>query len=261
MDFFRKVKSREFPAEAILWLIMAPLLLIVIVLFGFGALLILPIGLVYGITTLILFIRSWNWGYLVQGLFFLTLGALPMALVFKDQIHPGWTVSLAIATVVFLVMMIYLGINQNLKWWSYELLEMAALPVDEIKEGFTARPMSIGQIDCNREKLIRFAHFIRRHLIAIPRIEADKTIFLITHTRFKLLSMDSDYSDETYISFTNKGNVTVNIAREDYKKYKDSYAFDQLCDHLGKLFINFFELYKKGEQRMILENLKSMNQL
>lgn len=260
MDFFRKVKSREFPAEAILWLIMAPMLLIVIILFGFGALLILPIGLVYGITTLILFFRTWNWGYLVQGLFFLAIGSLAVALVFKNHIHPWWSVSLAIATVSLLGIMIYLGINRNLTWWSYEILEIAALPVDEIREGYTSRPMAVGQINCSREELIRFARFIRRNLIAIPRIEADKVIFLITHSRFKLFSMDTDYSDETYISFTNQGNVTVNIAREDYGKYKDSYAFDQLCDHLGKLFIDFFEHFKKGEQRMILEKLKSMNQ-
>ncbi|MBC8459095.1 MAG: hypothetical protein H8D67_13965 [Deltaproteobacteria bacterium] len=72
--------------------------------------------------------------------------------------------------------------------------------------------------------------------------------------------METNYSDETYISFSNNGNVTVNITQEDYLKYKDSYAFDQLCNHLGKLFIGFFEDYQKGESDKILYKLKSMHQ-
>ncbi|MFC2102746.1 hypothetical protein ACFLS7_07100, partial [Bacteroidota bacterium] len=181
-------------------------------------------------------------------------------LVFGRHLHPWWAISLAVATVTLLGVMIYLGINRNLKWWSYEILEMAALPVDEVKEGYTNRPMPIGQIATSRDELIRFSRYIKRHLIAIPRVESDKVIFLIAHSRFKLFSMDTDYSDETFISFSYHGGVTVNISLEDYEKYKDSYAFDQLCDHLGKLFIEFYEHYKKGDQKLILSKLKEMNQ-
>ncbi|MBN1199899.1 MAG: hypothetical protein JXA23_11150, partial [Bacteroidales bacterium] len=253
MDFFRKVKSRELPAEAILWLIMAPLLLIVFFLFGFGALLILPIGLVYGITTLILFIRSWNWGYLVQGLFFLTLGALAVALVFKNHIHSAWSISLAIVSVSLLLIMIFLGFNRNLKWWSYEILEMAALPVDDVQEGFTNRPMHVGQINCSRQELIRFARFLSRNLIAIPVVEADKVVFLIAHTRFKLITPNHQYASETYVCIHTTGNVTANISLEDYQKFKNTYAFDQLCHHLGVMFIRFYQAFREGKKETILE--------
>jgi len=260
MDFFRKVKSRELPAEAVLWIILTPLLFVVILLFGFGILLIVPIGLVYGITNIAMFFRSYNWGYMITALFFLLMSAFAVTLVFRGDIHTSWTISFAIAWVSSLGIIIYMGLNQTLKWWSYEVLEMAAIPVDEITEGFTNRPLPVGKITCNREEINRFAKFIRRHLIAIPLFRTDRVVFRIAHTRFDLLSMEKNYSQETYISFMNDGTVTVNIAQTDYQNYKDSYAFNQLCDHLGKLFIEFFEYYKKGEQENILHKLKTMYQ-
>jgi len=132
--------------------------------------------------------------------------------------------------------------------------------VEEVSEGFTDRPFPVGKITCSREELIRFAKFIRKNLIAISTIEPDKVVFRITHTRFTLMSTDNNYSQETYVSFTNDGSVTVNIAEEDYHKYKDSYAFNQLCEHLGKLFIEFYDRFKKGEQEMILAKLRNLNQ-
>jgi len=260
MDFFRKLKPREFPAEAILWIIMAPLLFIVILLFGFGFLLLVPVGLIYGIANLILFVRSHNWGYLVQTLFFFLIIGFAVTLVFHRYIPLYWLIIFAFAFMTGLGAIIILALNRSLKWWSYEILEMAAMPVDEITEGFTSRPLPVGKITCDRTEIIRFAKFIRKHLIAIPVIESDKVVFRITHTRFNLLSLEKNYSQETYISFTNEGAVTVNIAQVDYQKYKDSYTFNQLCDHLGKLFIEFFEYYKKGEQEMILNKLKNINQ-
>lgn len=260
MDFFRKVESREFPAEAVLWIILAPLLFVVILLFGFGFLLLVPVGLVYGITNIAMLVRSRNWGYLILALFFFLMSAFATTLALHQFIDTSWTFSFAVAWVTSLGMVIFMGLNRTLKWWSYEILEMAAVPVDEIKEGFTNRPLPIGKITSTREEMIRFARFIQKHLIAIPVIEPDKVVFRITHTRFNLLSLDKNYSNESYISFTNDGMVTVNIAQEDYQKYKDSYAFDQLCDHLGKLFIEFFEYYKKGDKEMILHKLKNMYQ-
>ncbi|MBC8436078.1 MAG: hypothetical protein H8D88_00790, partial [Bacteroidetes bacterium] len=119
MDFFRKVKSRELPAEAVLWIIMAPLLFVVILLFGFGFLLIVPIGLVYGITNLILFIQSRNWGYIIMSIFFLLTSALAVTLAFHRYIDPAWILTFAITWVTGLGAIIYMGLNRNIKWWSY----------------------------------------------------------------------------------------------------------------------------------------------
>lgn len=258
MDFFRKVKSRELPAEAVLWIIMAPLLFVVILLFGFGFLLIVPIGLVYGITNLILFIQSRNWGYIIMSIFFLLTSALAVTLAFHRYIDPAWILTFAITWVTGLGAIIYMGLNRNIKWWSYEILELAARPVEEVRDGYTTRPLPVGKIAYQRDVMRKFVQFIRRNLIAIPVIESDKIVFLIAHTRFKMLTAGHYYSQETYICFHDTGNVTVNIAQEDYQKYHDTYAFDQLCEHLGRLFIDFYNHYEKGEKEMIMNKLKTI---
>jgi len=261
MDLFRKVKSRQLPTEAMLWIIIAPLLLIIVFLFGFGFLLLVPIGLVYGITNLVLYIQSRNWGYLVLMIFFLLISALAVALTFHRGIPSAVVFSIGISWVICMGVVIYLGINRNLKWWSYEVLEIAARPVDDVREGYTSRPLPVGKIEFNKPEMARFVRFIRRHLIAVPVMEPDKVTFLITHTRFSLMSADQNYSEDTYICFHTNGNVTANISLEDYQKYKDTYAFDQLCEHLGKLFIGFYQKFREGKKNEILESLKTMYQV
>lgn len=256
MDFFRKVKPRQLPAEAILWIIMAPFLLIIIVLFGFGFLLLVPIGLVYGITNLILFIRSRNWGYLLLSFCFLLAAAFSVIIVFRHVIDPGWITLIGILIFAGLCGVIYLGMSGKLKWLSYEVLELAARPVEEVREGYTGRPIPVGRIEFNNQEMAGFARFIRRRLIAVPIIEPDKILFLVTHSRFSLIMADRYSSEETYVCFHVNGNVTANISRDDYLKYQDSYAFDQLCMNLGKLFIRFYSSWRENKQNEILNDLK-----
>jgi len=258
MDLFRKVKSSELPPETILWIVLAPLLLIVIFLFGFGLLLLVPIGLVYGITNLTLFIRSRNWGYLVLTSSFLLMSAFTVSLAFHRSIDPSWNFSLGIVLVISIGAVIYLVFSHRLKWWSYEILEMAAMPVEEVREGYTTRPFPVGKIVFNRQEMVRFSRFVRRHLIAIPRIENDQIVFMIAHSRFRLLSMEDHYADETYISFSGAGKVTTFISQSHYLKHRDVFSFDQLCINLGNLFIDFFELYKQGDGIRIIDRLNPL---
>ena len=39
----------------------------------------------------------------------------------------------------------------------------------------------------------------------------------------------------------------MHIAHKDYLDYREQLAFDPLCASLGQVFIDFFELYNKGE--------------
>jgi hypothetical protein len=261
MDFFRKVKSRQLPTEAILWIIMAPLLLIIVFLFGFGFLLLVPIGLVYGITNLVLYIQSRNWGYLILMIFFFLVSAFAVTLTFHRGIPDSITFFFGISCVISLGFVIWMGMNRNLKWWSYEVLEIAARPVEDVREGYTNRPLPVGKIEFNKQEMARFVRFIRRHLIAVPYLESDKVVFLITHSRFSLMTADRNYADDTYICFHSNGNVTANISFEDYQKYKETFAFDQLCEHLGKLFISYYQKLREGQKEEILESLKTMHQL
>jgi|GEM_PF-1472036 len=79
----------------------------------------------------------------------------------------------------------------------------------------------------------------------------------LSHSRFSLIMADRYSSEETYVCFHVNGNVTANISREDYLKYQDNYAFDQLCMNLGMLFIRYYQYWRENKQKEILNDLKS----
>ena len=63
----------------------------------------------------------------------------------------------------------------------------------------------------------------------------------------RLLGLSGDYRDATWVNFDNDGEVSVHISQNDYLEYREPLAFDKLCASLGQVFIDFFDLYKKGE--------------
>ena len=73
-----------------------------------------------------------------------------------------------------------------------------------------------------------------------------------------ILGMKSDYTDETWVAFDNNGNVSVNISHRDYLEYKEALAFDQLCESLGNLFVEFVEMYHRGEGVRIIDRLNAV---
>lgn len=76
---------------------------------------------------------------------------------------------------------------------------------------------------------------------------------------FKFLyTNNSNYENETWILFDYDGNVTVHISKKDYLEYKETLSFDQLCESMGNLFKEFFELFLKGEEIRIIDKLDSL---
>jgi len=73
-----------------------------------------------------------------------------------------------------------------------------------------------------------------------------------------MLLLKRGYKKDTYVTFDFNGNVSVNIAKKDYQKYKEEFTFDQLCSSLGNLFIEFLELYLKGKSREIIDKLNAI---
>jgi hypothetical protein len=74
----------------------------------------------------------------------------------------------------------------------------------------------------------------------------------------RLLGLSGDYRDATWINFDAEGNVSVHIAQKDYLDYREPLAFDQLCASLGQLFIDFFELFKKGEGIRVIDRMDDL---
>jgi Ca2+/Na+ antiporter len=141
--------------------------------------------------------------------------------------------------------------------YSRRILERAARPVDDAKNGFTRRPFPLGKAVYSKGELFGFAEFLKSCLIAIPFVESNGiTLAFPEDWLGRLYDMHGSYLDDTRIIFQFSGQVSTHITEKDYKKYQEELTFDQLCSSLGNIFIEFMELYKNGEGDRILEKIK-----
>lgn len=164
-------------------------------------------------------------------------------------------------TVVFLAWVILLLVTKKIKWRGREVLEMAAAPVEEAGNGYTSRPLPAGKVDFSKEEILEFANFARRNLIAVSYVGKDRVIFVpvMMGREFGfIMGLKGDYTDETWVSFDFDGNVTVNISHRDYLEYKEALSFDQLCTSLGNIFIEFIEIYHRGEGVRIIDRMDAV---
>ena len=91
--------------------------------------------------------------------------------------------------------------------------------------------------------------------------EGDRVVFVVVNMgdEYRLpLGFSSDYSECSWITVDRQGNVSVQISRKDYLRYKQALAFDQLTESLGELFIDYFERFKRGEGERIIYELNSV---
>jgi len=252
----QKLKSADLKLEALVWMVLGPLMISFVIFFGFGLTLLLPVALVYGLIALIIFIRTLNSGFLVQALMFSFLITFILAILFWPEIFGDVIIIvLGVCCGLCLLWFIILLLTKEFRWRHRDVLETASQPVEEVQDGFTERPLPVGTYDCDWRTLKKFGRYMRQNLIAIPIIEEDKIVFTINISKFRLLFYNTDYSEDTWVSFDRDKNVTVNISSRDYYQYRNAYAFDQVCANLGSLFIEFLEYYKKDEALSILDKL------
>ena len=67
-----------------------------------------------------------------------------------------------------------------------------------------------------------------------------------------------DYVGRTWVSIGFDGNVAVNLSQEDYLDYRQDLSFDQLCASLANLFIEFLDLFRKGQGVRIMDRLDAL---
>jgi hypothetical protein len=155
----------------------------------------------------------------------------------------------------------YLAVTRKSKWRGREIFELAAEPVEETGNGYTARPRPVGKVEYSPQQIRSFARFCARHLIALPYYTS-KNIALVPikmGDEFgRVLGLSGDYRDATWINFDVNGDVAVHIAHKDYLDYREPLAFDQLCTSLGQVFIDFFELTNKGEGVRVIDRMDDL---
>jgi hypothetical protein len=132
------------------------------------------------------------------------------------------------------------------------LLELAAKPVNDIANGFSSRPFPAGELSFTKKELMDFTNFLKKHFIAFPYIDKNRILLLLTD-QSKFWFGGPHQVKDSYVTFSFDGKVTVNIAIKEYKKYKEEYTFDKLCEALGNLFKEFFVNFQQNNTKDILK--------
>jgi hypothetical protein len=169
---------------------------------------------------------------------------------------------LAVLVLGFMVWIGVLAVSKSGKWRGRDLLELAAQSVEETAvEGYTSRPRPVGKVDVTPRELRDFAEFVRRKLIALPRYEPHRVVFVSVLTGREpgyVLGLRKNLDEETWVAIDDTGNVSVHIAQRDYLLYREDLAFDELCVAFGQVFIEFLTLYRQGKSVRITDQLNAM---
>jgi hypothetical protein len=201
-----------------------------------------------------------NTGYLLA-ILYLVFGGLFLATFppyFGNSFDPlnKTFMFLALASGSALWMML---MTRRFKWRGREVFELAAEPVDESVDGFTARPRPAGQVDASRDEIMAFARFAGSRLIALPYVETERVVLAIVKFGDEFRhTLRRDYMAETWVAIDFDGNVSVHIAQRDYLDYRDTLSFDQLCASLGNLFVDFVALFCRGEGVRIIDRMDAL---
>ena len=211
-----------------------------------------------------IFLRTRNLSYLaaslyqlLAGLFIVTRPKYPL-LLSPDPEFAGMVVILFLSATVWLL---YLYFTKKAKWKGREVFELASMAIGPETDGFTERPRPAGTVSYTKDELMGFAAYLSSNLVAMPYYEENQVVFVPVKMDDEfnyLFNSEKFRQNRSWITFDFHGNITVNISRKDYLEYKEELSFDQLCENLGKLFIQFMEYYHKGEAERIIYRLNEL---
>lgn len=190
-----------------------------------------------------------------------------MVFIFQKSFYANQTIRLEFGLaywfglIFFAVVLVYLALTRKLKWRGREIFELAAAPVEETGNGYTSRPKPIGKVDYSPQQIQAFSRFVARNLIALPYSNSGNITLVpikMGDEFGRLLGLSGDYFDATWINFDLNGEVSVHISQKDYLDYREPLAFDALCDSLGQVFIEFLDLFTKGEGVRVIDRLDDL---
>lgn len=220
--------------------------------------------ILYSLFSMWIFFRTRNQSYLAASVWQLFFGLWLVTRIdyplIPGMMHklPALLLILLIASTIWLF---YLVFTRGAKWKGREVFELASMSIEPQSDGFTERPHPAGRTEYSSSELKGFAEYLRKNLIAMPYIEADQIVFVPVKMEDEfgyLFNPDKFRQNRSWIAFDFKGNVTVNVSKRDYIGYKEELSFDQLCENLGKLFIEFMKYYRNGEAERIVYKLNEL---
>ena len=274
MSLVRKLKPDRSITGALIPISMLPIFGFTTLIFGLptGLLVLAVMIALFGLFYLYVFLRTWNAYLLVicaESVFLVFIfgvasGAFTMPGVYEN-VNPfeqrGFAIAYFTGIFFFGFILIFLFVTRRLQWRGREVFEMAAEPIEEVENGYTSRPRPVGKVDYGAQQISKFTQFCSRHLIALPYITSKNiTLVIVKNSEEfpRLLGLSGDYRDATWVNFDMDGEVSVHISQKDYLDYREPLAFDQLCTSLGQVFIDFIELYNKGEGIRVIDRMDDL---
>ncbi|HDD61260.1 MAG: hypothetical protein DRI65_11645 [Chloroflexota bacterium] len=212
---------------------------------------------------IVTFLKTRNNGYLAVTLFQIFAGLVFISVppVIEDKNNVGMLPILMVIMYALLMVVAYQAFNRRLRWRGEEIFELAAMPVEDIGDSFTARPRPAGQVPVSKTEMIRFVDFMSKNLIAFPFKEENRVVFVLTlpgNDLPYLFGIKKDYQEDTWVALDYDGNITVNITEKDYLLFKMDLDFDQICQSLGDVFSEFLELSQKGQDSKIIDRMNAL---
>lgn len=251
-------------------MILVPLFVLVVcavaaTFFGVGAAYVVggAVFLAFAAFSLLAFIRTRNAGFVVVALFQASaaLAAFVAAPGFDDGSFSRVVLLFVGSMVFFAIWTLFLAATKRIKWRGREILELAAASVDQVGNGYTARPLPVGRTEYSRPQIVAFADFARRNLIAATYVGADRVAFVPVpegrQTAY-ILGLRRDYADQTWVTITFEGDVAASISKRDYLEFREALSFDQLCASLGNLFVEFLDLHRRGDGARAIDRLDAL---
>jgi len=214
--------------------------------------------ILFALYSFITSLRTGNAGYAIAGLYQTFFGITCISISVNDKRFAKLFFVCAIFLGLYLV---YMAVQKKLKWRGREILELAAEPVTESNNGFTSRPLASIKTEYSKKTILDFARFLSKNLIALTYFEKERVVFvpvMMGEEYRHILGFHPDYENSTWISFDYGGKVTVSIARKDYLRNKENLTFNNLCESLGRLFVEFLELHSKGEGARIIDRMDNL---
>ena len=135
------------------------------------------------------------------------------------------------------------------------LFKLGAELIYETADGFTDRPFSAGEITFSKEELLGFSRFMEGKYVTRVFHE-DETVFLTCSLNRSVLTIVNP-REASHVSISKSGAMTVFITESDYRQYRRTYNFNQLCHSLGEVIKRFMEYYKDGLENRIITELKT----
>jgi hypothetical protein len=219
---------------------------------------------IYALYDFFVFVRMGNIAHLVPAAYLVFLGfMLILAPYYGERAGTdiGYRIAWFSGILVFGILLIYVAATKKIKWRGREIFELAAEQVEDSGNGYTPRPRPVGRVEFSKGEILSFARFITSHLIAIAYISPKQITFVPVKMGDELihfLKLSRSDHDTTWVNFDFDGDVSVHISHKDYLDYQEPLAFDQLCESLGQLFVDFAELHKRGEGVRIIDHLDAV---